>query len=205
MSGIVYILTNPYMPQLALLGYFDVGTVEKEMQRLYSEGVPDLFECEYAAEVEDAEKAEEEMRENYADAFVSHERGFFKKEFVTKAKAMIEKKKIKDVTPDSHTDENNEDDEEASSREMFDFYKVGIKKGAVINFIKNTTIVCVVHDNRKVEFQGRVKSFSVATREAHRIIHKPTKSEAYAGQQYWNYNKIPLFKLWNDYKNGKNN
>ena len=200
MSEIVYILTNPYMPQLALLGYFDVGTVEKEMQRLYSEGVPGLFECEYAAEVKDAEKVEEEVRENCADAFVSHERGFFKKEFVSKFKAIIEGKKIKNVTPNFQTNTDGEDDEDMASHERFDFYKVKIKKGAVINFIKNPTIVCTVYDNKKVEFQGRVKRFSVATREAYRIINEPTKTESYRGNQHWSYKGTQLLKIWNEYQ-----
>ena len=206
MSQIIYILTNPYMPELALIGYFDVGTLEKEMQRLEGEGVPDRFVYEYAAEVADAEKVEEEVRENYTDAFVRNGRGFFKKELITKARAIIEKQKIKNITPDSQTDKNDEDDEKTFSRgEAFDFYKLNIKQGEVLTFIEDENIICSVYDNKKVKLGIANMSFYRATKMSYRAINKPIPSERYRGNCHWNYNGKKLLDIWNDYlsKKGK--
>ena len=204
MSQIIYILTNPHMPQLALIGYFDVGTLEKEMQRLYSEGVPDFFECEYAAEVEDAEKIEGEVRQKIASDFVSHERGFFKKESIAKIKTIIQKQQIKDLTPNSQIDENNRDNEEAASRgEAFDFHELGIKKGEVLTFIKDESIVCSVYDNKKVRLGTHVRFFSEATKLSYKEIDKLIPSKSYRGNNHWNYKGKKLLDIWEDHMRGK--
>ena len=43
--GIVYLLTNPYMPGLVKIGMTKQEDLEKRMKELYTTGVPVAFEC----------------------------------------------------------------------------------------------------------------------------------------------------------------
>ncbi len=183
MSEIVYILTNPYMPALAFIGHFDVGTLEKEIQRLDNEGVPGFFTCEYSLEVTDAEKAEENVRETHAAAFVWQERGFFKKEFIAQVKETIAgKKKI--------------------SRERYDFSKMGIEKGEILNFIRNPSIMCIVYNDNQVELLGKPCALSRATIMVYSELLKNIRETGqYQGGEYWSYKGKTIQELWNNCKN----
>ena len=49
--GIVYLLTNPYMPGLVKIGMTKQEDLEKRMKELYTTGVPVAFECQFACKV----------------------------------------------------------------------------------------------------------------------------------------------------------
>jgi hypothetical protein len=49
--GIVYLLTNPYMPGLVKIGMTKQEDLEKRMKELYTTGVPVAFECQFACRV----------------------------------------------------------------------------------------------------------------------------------------------------------
>ncbi len=183
MSGIVYILTNPYIPELAFIGHFDVGTLEKEIQRLDSEGVPGFFTCEYSMKVKDAEKAEEDVRANCDAAFVWQERGFFKKEFIAQAKKAIEgKRKV--------------------SKERYNFSKMGIEKGEILNFTRNPSIMCVVYNDNQVELLGKPCALSRATIRVYSELLKDIRDTGqYQGGEYWSYKGKLIQEIWNNCRN----
>jgi len=49
--GIVYLLTNPFMPGLVKIGMTAQEDIDKRMKELYTTGVPVPFECRYACKV----------------------------------------------------------------------------------------------------------------------------------------------------------
>ena len=198
------------MPKLALMGYFDVGTLEKEMERLYSEGVPDFFVCEYAAEVEDSERIEEEVRQKFANDFVLLERGFFKKESIEPIKIIIKKYEIKDVTL-NHFQLNKGNKQETRKNlnlnfgrkrgPNFTFEEVGIKKGNVLVFHNDEEIECFVYDNKtKVilveEGEPNLLALSTAAEKICKEKNEITKSGTYQGVRYWKHQGELLVDLW---------
>jgi len=57
-EGIVYILTNPAMPNLVKIGMTTRLEVGIRMSELYTTGVPVPFECSFAGKVADVKKVE---------------------------------------------------------------------------------------------------------------------------------------------------
>ena len=206
MSGIVYIFTNRHMPELALLGHIDVGTIDKEIIRLSSEGVPVDFDCFYAAEVQDPKKVDNKIRKKFSQVFELKGKGFFKQGMKQEIKNEIELFEILNITPNHlhQANESNLEDEKETGKETFDFYKLGIEKNTALHLKADKSVTCTVHDNKKVNFNGRTMHFSKATMLARRMINKPTKTESYRGASYWLYNDKPLVKYLNDYINQKN-
>ena len=49
--GIVYLLTNPAMPDLVKIGMTTQEDIDKRMKKLFTTGVPLPFECQYARKV----------------------------------------------------------------------------------------------------------------------------------------------------------
>lgn len=49
--GIVYVLTNPAMPDLVKIGMTNRDNVDARMKELFNTNVPVLFECGYACKV----------------------------------------------------------------------------------------------------------------------------------------------------------
>ena len=65
--GIVYVLTNPAMPDLVKIGMTNRDNVDARMKELFNTSVPVPFECGYACKVvglrcEEVEKALHKMR-----------------------------------------------------------------------------------------------------------------------------------------------
>lgn len=50
-QGIVYVLTNPAMPNMVKIGLSTADDVQQRMAQLYTTGVPLPFECVYAGRV----------------------------------------------------------------------------------------------------------------------------------------------------------
>lgn len=57
-QGIVYILTNPAIPNMVKIGMTSHEDVKLRMSQIYTTGVPLPFECVYAAKVANCEKIE---------------------------------------------------------------------------------------------------------------------------------------------------
>ncbi len=58
MPNIVYVLTNPAMPNIVKIGMTDRDDVQRRMSELYSTGVPLPYECTMALQVEGREASE---------------------------------------------------------------------------------------------------------------------------------------------------
>lgn len=75
--GIVYILSNPAMPNIIKLGITTQEDVKLRMAQLYSTGVPLPFECVYAAKVSNFEKVEKALHTAFGPDRVNPKREFF--------------------------------------------------------------------------------------------------------------------------------
>ena len=74
--GIIYVLTNPAMPDLIKIG--KTTNLDQRLSSLYSTGVPLPFECIYAKEVEDMDFVETKLHAAFDSKRLNNRREFFK-------------------------------------------------------------------------------------------------------------------------------
>lgn len=182
----IYILINESMP-----GYVKIGktnTLEQRIRSLDTTGVPLPFECFYACKVKDAPFVERQLLDAFMDRRVRSSREFFEIA-PERAVAILKLVEIEDVTPKKDFVESQEDQKAINKakkrREMFNFKMVDIPVGSILTFTRDPNIVCTVVNNRKVKFEGKVVSLSVAADKALRRIGIEWKSVQ--GPAYWMY------------------
>ena len=78
-------------------------------------------------------------------------------------------------------------------RPVFDFYKMGIPKGAVLHFEKDPSIHVTVIDNRQVEYDGKPQAFSWITA---RLLK--SRAEYAHPAPYWSYDGKNLRVIYNE-------
>jgi len=163
---IIYILTNQSMPDTIKIGITD--NLERRIKELDNTSLPLPFECYYAVEVEDASKIEKKIHEGLDDARIRDNREFFNTT-PEQAKSILEIAEImggKDVTPKGDIVETVQDkqalEKSRKIRKRFNFEMINIQPGTILNFVKDTTITCEVHDDRKVKFRDKITSLSDA-------------------------------------------
>ena len=74
-KGIIYVLSNPAMPELVKIG--KTKDINQRLSSLYSTGVPLPFKCVYAKEVEDMDYAEEKLHAGLGSTRINEKREFF--------------------------------------------------------------------------------------------------------------------------------
>ena len=163
---IIYILTNQSMPDTIKIGITD--NLERRIKELDNTSLPLPFECYYAVEVEDASKIEKKIHEGLDDARIRDNREFFNTT-PEQAKSILEIAEImggKDVTPKGDIVETAQDkqalEKSRKIRKRFNFEMINIQPGTILNFVKDTTITCEVHDDRKEKFRDKITSLSDA-------------------------------------------
>ena len=166
--GIVYLLTNPYMPGLVKIGMTAKTDIEKRMRELYTTGVPAPFECQFACEVNNKEcaKIEKALHKAFDPQRVNSNREFFKIN-VEQAKAILELFHHRDVTEDVAEEIENDltqEDKEASSkakkRSPLNYYEMGLHRGDILKWKDDPTITVSVISERKVLYKGEEVSLS---------------------------------------------
>jgi len=169
-QGIVYILTNPAIPNMIKIGMTSQEDVKIRMAQLYNSGVPLPFECVYAARVSNFEKVEKALHIAFGPDRVNPRREFFTIE-PAQAIAIIKLMEIEDVTPQvvNEKEEVDEVDREAGveySRKMrprFNFLDMNIPVGSELVCVANGETVTVASE-RTVNFRGGETSLTNATR-----------------------------------------
>ena len=97
MTEIVYLLTNPTMPNLVKIGR--TGNLEERIKSLSTHsGVPVPFECFYACEVADGIKVERALHEAFGDHRINSKREFFRLN-PDRAQVILELLSLKNLTP----------------------------------------------------------------------------------------------------------
>jgi hypothetical protein len=187
MPEIVYLLTNPTMPDLVKIGR--TTDLETRLRSLSTHsGVPVPFECFYACEVRDSVEVERALHEAFGDHRINPKREFFRLN-PERVQAILKVMAIKDETPTIEIVEDQVELEalqrEQSRRSNFRFSNVGIAVGATLSFVKDETITAMVVDDRTIEFEGVNTSTSNAARI---LLHRMGGTlSAAQGPLYWMY------------------
>lgn len=197
-TGIVYILTNPAMPNLIKIGYTAAEDVKIRMAQIYTSGVPLPFECVYAAKVVDHEKVEKALHIAFGPDRVNPKREFFEIE-ASQAIAIIKLLEVEDVTPkvaseSEVVDEIDRDAGEAYAkmrRPRFSFSEMNIPVGSILVSVANGETV-IVKGDRIVEFRGEDTSLTNATRiildNGYHVAPNP----------YWTFNGRKLKEIYDE-------
>jgi len=185
---IVYILTNESMPDTIKVGITD--NLDRRVRELDNTSTPLPFECYYAVEVENASAIEKKIHEGLDDKRVRQNREFFNAT-PEQAKAILEIAEVmggKNVTPKEDIVETAQDkqalDNARKKRGRIDYFGIlGLEKGTILNFKKDETIICEVHDDNKIKFRDKITSLSSAAE----IILREMGYDwsAYQGSRWW--------------------
>ena len=199
--GIVYLLTNPYMPGLVKIGMTKQEDLDKRMKELYTTGVPVAFECQFACRVnkKDCAKIERALHTAFEPQRVNKNREFFKIN-VEQAKAILELFHHTDVTEDVTEEIQNdltEDDKAASTkakghRPPLNFIQMGMQKGDILKWKDDPNITISVHTDRTVLYNGEEIAISALTRDL-----KHAKYYVAPGS-YWTYNGKLLSDIYEE-------
>ena len=187
MPEIVYLLTNPTMPDLVKIGR--TNDLETRLRSLSTHsGVPVPFECFYACEVRDSVEVERALNEAFGDHRINPKREFFRLN-PERVQAILKVMAIRDETPTIEIVEDQVELEalqrEQSRRSNFRFSNVGIPFGATLNFVKDEALTAVVVDDRTIEFEGVRTSTSNAAKI---LLHRMGGTlSAAQGPLYWMY------------------
>ena len=196
-QGIIYILTNPAMPDIVKIGKTARG-IETRLSELYSTGVPVPFECIFAGKVLDIDKVEKAFHLAFAPYRINPKREFFQIE-AEQAIAMLELMITEDVTPalQKEADEVDVESKEASKklkarRPSYNFSEMGIPIGAILNFTQSSQESVEVANERRVNFKGEIKSLTAVTKELLKVSYRM------APGPYWTYEGKLLKDIYND-------
>lgn len=195
-NQIVYVLTNPGMPNLVKIGKTTRSDVTARMNELYSSGVPYPYECEYAVEVDDCTAVEKALHTAFQPNRVNPRREFFNID-PEQALAILKIVGGNDVTPMVNEDLNTnvteaerESAKKAKRLPNINFEEMGIPVGSVLVFAGDEDAEVIVSAERKVMFNEEEVSLSRATRELLGLDYnvQPTK--------YWTFEGINLREIY---------
>ena len=199
--GIVYLLTNPVMPGLVKIGMTAQEDIEKRMRELYTTGVPVPFECQFACKVKkgDCGKIEKALHTAFAPQRVNANREFFRIQ-VEQAKAILELFHHTDVTEEVSDEIENDltDDDKAATKKArlhrppLNFFEMGMKKGDVLQWKDDPSVMLSVYTERTVIFEGKEMAISAVTRDL-----KGSKWYVAPGS-YWLYNERLLSEIYDE-------
>ena len=193
MPDIIYILTNPAIPDLIKIGK-TTNLVERINSLSRHSGVPVPFECYFACEVEDGAVVEKRLHFGFGDHRLNPKREFFSIN-PERVKMILEGWSLRDVTPTEDIVEDAEDVETLhkvrSRRPHFRFSMVELAPGKELHFIKDESITCQVAGDREVEFEGEVTSLNQVTLGILRDRYG-SRWESVRGPDFWLYDDETL-------------
>ena len=200
--GIVYVLTNPAMPDIVKIGMTNRDTIDARMKELFNTSVPLPFDCEYACRVSDCEVVEKALHIAFHPYRIHAQREFFK---INPEQAIAILKlldKSNDITKDIVKEINDdlpEIDKVASEnfkrkmRPPLNFREMNIPVGAKLVYLKNdSSVEVVICGDRKITYNGVETSLTAVTKELLGLDYavQPTR--------YWNYGGRSLTDIYNE-------
>lgn len=199
MSQIVYILENPFMPDIIKIGFTE-KSLEKRLSSLYNSSVPVPFECYFAAEVDDARDIESLLHQAFGDLRVNNSREFFRVS-PENVRILLERfgKEIEvgslDIPNEDKNALNKAVSEARSIREAFNFKMVSIEPGSELVFLRDENETAVVLDHKKIKHRNSETSLSAA---ALLLLNEMGSARtAVAGPRFWKYEGEILSDLRN--------
>ena len=186
MPNIVYVLTNPSIPDIVKIGM--TTDLTTRMRSLYNSSVPVPFECYFACTVKDMSFVEKQLHDGFDDFRVNPKREFFRID-PERVVSILKMVMIEDVTPKEDIVEDEIDqrslDKEKKVRGRFNFDMINVPVGSILTFVKDPTITSVVIDKHKIEFEDEINSLSSSTLK---IVHRMGYTwKQVSGPTYWMY------------------
>jgi len=186
MSNIVYVLTNPSIPDIVKIGM--TTDLTTRMRSLYNSSVPVPFECYFACTVNDMSFVEKQLHDGFDDFRVNPKREFFRID-PERVVSILKMVMIEDVTPKDDIVDDEIDqrslDKEKKVRGRFNFDMINVPVGSILTFVKDPTITSVVIDKHKIEFEDEIHSLSSSTLK---IVHRMGYTwKQVSGPTYWMY------------------
>ena len=186
MSNIVYVLTNPSIPDIVKIGM--TTDLTTRMRSLYNSSVPVPFECYFACTVNDMSFVEKQLHDGFDDFRVNPRREFFRID-PERVVSILKMVMIEDVTPKGDIVEDEIDqrslDKEKKVRGRFNFDMINVPVGSILTFVKDPTITSTVVDKHKIKFEDEVHSLSSSTLK---IVHRMGYTwKQVSGPTYWMY------------------
>ena len=203
MPEIVYLLTNPVMPELVKIGR--TTNLEERLRSLSTHsGVPVPFEVFYACEVSDSAKVERQIHEGFGDHRINPKREFFRIN-PERILAILKLVELRDVTPAEDVVEDRVEQDslnrERNRRENFRFSILGLKAGSVLTFLRDESIQATVIDDRRISFDGKETSLSSSALEILRARYG-YRAKTIAGPQYWCHEGKTLSEMRQELETG---
>jgi hypothetical protein len=210
-KGRVYIVKNPLFPTLFKMGFTTKKSVEE--RGLSASNLPEAFQVIREYECDDYEETEKLFHDTFEPfRYYSQLDGrgkqteFFSVACLGNAVAWMDKLKgLTDITEEAEAEveaiaeaeekanKNSFDKSKIVRRSVFDFYEMGIPKGASLQFVKDPSIHVKVINNKQVEYNGKPLSFSLVTA---RLLKSRAK---YAHPTpYWTYEGKNLRDIYNE-------
>ena len=198
-SGILYVLTNPFMPGLVKIGC-TTGLVEDRIRDLSAAtGVPVAFNCHFAAQVADMAAKERTLHQLFSDERVNPKREFFK---VAPEKVVlaISMGSFSEVTPgktqlslEEEKALENAEDVDTKRRSNINLEAIGILPGTELTLSRGDNVVATVIGGNRIRYEGQDMSLSAAALAALRKLGY--KTPAASGSDYWMYDGKTLDEI----------
>jgi hypothetical protein len=201
-NQIVYVLTNPAMPNLVKIGKTTQLEVDSRMKQLYGTGVPVPFDCAFACKVKDAGEVEKALHFAFGNTRINPNREFFKIE-PERVIAVLKLLKIDDITTQfeqqiesdvTAVDKQSAQNLKDARRPRMNFHVLGIPTDSVIMFKDGQTQATVV-DDRKVNLNGLVCSLTAATR----TILGLANDYPLQPSPYWYFNNKSIKEIYEEF------
>ena len=211
--GYIYILTNPSFENYIKIGY--ATNIEKRLEELNrSECIPFAFRVYATYEIEttlsdkkvhgiidqlnphlrsiETFNGKKRVREFYA---MTPEEAFSLLHAMAEIHNCTDKLKLVQPTAAEKKDEAVAEEIEKTTRgEFFSFKKCHIPKGAVLEYVKDSSITCTVVDDRKIEYHGEIMYMTTL---AKMLTGKKT---GIAGPIFFKYKGKNLQEYYNEFQ-----
>lgn len=198
-EGIIYVLTNPAMPDMVKIGKTGRDILVR-LKDLYSTGVPLPFECAYAAKVDDVDKWEKAFHTAFGPYRVNPNREFFSID-PEQAVALLELMAVEDVTPVVRKEADGVDVRAKAFAEKLkrnrrrpnaDFSEMGIPVGSRLEYTGEGDHFCTVLGGRYVQFGDERCMISPLTQKL-LGLERPVR-----GIDYWQFNGRDLKDIYEE-------
>jgi len=193
---VVYVLTNPSMPNMVKIGKTYLEDVASRLAQLYTTGVPFPFQLAFACKVPNADEVERALHRAFAPDRVNPKREFFSID-PEQAIAILKLLHVADATVEISSIENMIPEEEIQAAKQYqdrrprlNFIEMGIPIGSILHFTEGDAFVTVARE-RKVTLEGNQTSLTAATRQ---LLHLDYNV---APGPYWTYEGKSLREIYN--------
>ena len=197
-SQIVYALTNPSMPGLIKIGKTTQDDISIRMGQLYSTGVPVPFECLYAAEVTDCNKAESALHITFGPYRINPNREFFKIE-PEQAISILEllgpnnaSDKITKGLNNNVSKAEQESGKKLKKRPNMNYIEMGMNLGDKLVFVSDESIEVEICSEKKITYNDEILSLTKVTKNILNLDY------AIQPASKWKYNGRLVIDIYNE-------